>query len=182
MFSISFLILDGKFNIKHHQHILVVTVTNSTTHTAMVKNLIYYLNTNVSDPNSTARSSAESITNDNLWVKIKDGQSASYAPQILVEPPVGGGASTTTGLENQIRRPQVGIMFHARDIIEAMKYADLIMDALKQQIDNYFANAKMFSTSNYLTEPTYQPHESNPGEWYVKMYTNFEYFHYDAND
>lgn len=156
----------------------MVLVTNSATIDIMLKNIITYLETYITDPDPTGRSNATVVANDRKFVKIKDGRSENYPPHIYVELPSGGSPATTTGILNRIRNPRFGIHIHHTSQNAAKNMADNVYDELVKLNADFFSDSKMFPTVNGMSEPEFQEHETIQGHWYAKIYVTFEYFHY----
>lgn len=146
-------------------------VTKTNTIRIMLNNVINYLNTNVTDPNSGIRAGYS-----DKWVKLADGIGKPEAPNIYVSPPVDAG-SESTGNRAVIRSLRFTITIHGIDYEQTEDLADECFYQLHNHTGNAFSNDEMWRPANWLTSPEFQPHPERLGEWTANINATFQFYH-----
>lgn len=154
----------------------MVTVTKTATVENMMDNIILYLSTYVTDPESANRTSASQTTYDNKWVKMFDSQGMNFAPNIYVEMPTDAG-NTSTGIRSQLRTMRFGIHIHGRDAREATSLGDSAYYQLVLDNGGFFETALMWRPHNWITNPEVAKHPDSMGSYLAKFYVTFRFYH-----
>ena len=154
-------------------------VTNSNLLYEGIGIVMDYLVSRITDPRSADRALEETDASERKqisFIKLKDGQTRSYPPHILVE--LQGGSNETGLLLNTIDTINFNILIVGRDAKEAF---ELTQDVYNAFVDltprDYFSSRNLHRPRNFCTFPSVYPHENRDGRFYGSMVLTLNFYH-----